>query len=123
MDDRPTHVFPLSAQLTYTKRLIDHVEASSLQEKTFFGSYQVFRNVWHMLASPESRLFLMPRANKRLWNELARTQAVLRPATRERIVVVAIEDVLARIGADPQCPAVLREYSTHLQRKYVIGVL
>ncbi len=106
---------------TYKDRLVEHIENRTLDKSTFFRAYQIFRNVWHMLGVPQSRLiFLIPRANTRLWSELNPPLATLTQPARGRVSVVAIEDVLDRLRADNQCPAELREYAAELTRKYVV---
>jgi hypothetical protein len=106
----------------YRKRLADHVDARMLQEPQFFGAYQILRNVWHMLQVPGSTLlFILPRANTRLWKELTPALAALHAGTRERVSTVAVEDVLARLRNDAASPIALREYARQLEAKYVVG--
>jgi hypothetical protein len=107
---------------TYRPVLTGHVAAPMLEERAFFRAYQILRNVWHMILVPGSRLvFLLPRANERLWDELAPALASLSPAMRRRVSIVAIEDLLATLQADAQCPTALREYARLLETKYVIA--
>ena|SRR5579862_3875657 len=106
----------------YRPRLVGHIDDRMLEEAQFFAAYQVLRNVWHMLSVPGSRLlFLLPRSNIRLWNELAPTLATLDSATRERISAIAIEDVFSELRQDASCPQALRQYAASLEAKYVIG--
>ncbi len=107
---------------TYRSVLNSHVDARMLQEPQFFRAYQILRNVWHMLLVPGSKLiFILPRANARLWEELTPILAALHAGPRERVSTVAIEDALARLHNDAKCPATLREYARELEAKYVVG--
>lgn len=93
----------------------------SLEAPAFFDHYQVFRNVWHMARVPSSELlFLMPRANRRLWSIIGPALDRLLPGARERVRLVAIEDVLAALAGDEACPAALREYTGRLTVKYIM---
>jgi len=107
----------------YRPVLKGHVAASMLEEPSFFRAYQILRNVWHMLSVPGSRLvFVLPRGNARLWAELVPTLASLTPAARDRVSIAAIEDVLASLQVDAQCPVPLRGYARLLADKYLVGV-
>lgn len=104
----------------YEPGLRGHVDPQSLAEDAFFGQYQILRNVWHCAAAPGSTLvFLLPRANTRLWPILARSLESVRPDTRNRIKAVAIEDVLERLESQPDGPEELRVYASQLRAKYV----
>jgi hypothetical protein len=107
---------------TYRKVLDGHVDSRMLQEPQFFHAYQILRNVWHMLLVPGSKLvFILPRANARLWEELTPILAALHAGPRKRVSTIAIEDALAHLRNDAKCPATLREYARQLEAKYVIG--
>lgn len=104
----------------YQPRLRGHVDSRLLAAPEFFGVYQILRNVWHLVSMPNSKLvFLLPRANARLWKLLLPTLDSVASATRDHIFPVAIEDVLGRLQADRNCPGALREYAKQLERKYV----
>jgi hypothetical protein len=104
----------------YLPRLHGHIEPRLLTAPKFFAAYQIFRNVWHLVSVPNSKLvFLLPKANARLWKLLLPTLDSIASATRDRIFPVAIEDVLRRLQADQNCPGDLREYAKKLERKYV----
>ncbi|MGB8297623.1 MAG: hypothetical protein WCG85_19555 [Polyangia bacterium] len=108
-------------EVIYRRPLSGHVDGRMLQEPEFFRAYQFLRNVWHIILLPGSKLvFLLPRANTRLWDKLTVALAALHPSTRERVAAVAIEDVLAYLRSDAQCPAALREYAGDLEAKYVV---
>jgi hypothetical protein len=105
----------------YSQILTGHLEPARLERLAFFNAYQFNRNVWHMVRTDGSRLiFLLPRANAGLWTLLQHLLSGVAPLTRERISAVAIEDVLATLSADDQCPIRLREYSRNLKQKYLI---
>lgn len=104
----------------YAPRLRDHIDPRLLTAPAFFGAYQILRNVWHLVARPNSKLvFLLPRANTRLWQLLLPTLDAVVLATRVDIAAVAIEDVLAGLHSDAKCPNELRQYARQLERKYV----
>jgi hypothetical protein len=105
----------------YSHLLTGHLEPARLERLAFFKSYQFNRNVWHMVRADRSRLiFLLPRSNAGLWTLLQRLLSGVVPCTRERISVVAIEDVIAKLSVDGKCPKRLREYAVKLKQKYVI---
>jgi hypothetical protein len=107
---------------TYRKVLDGHIDPRMLQEPQFFRAYQILRNVWHMLLVPGSKLvFILPRANARLWDELAPILDALHAGPRKRVSTVAIEDALAHLRNDAKCPPALREYARELEAKYVVG--
>jgi hypothetical protein len=105
----------------YRHALVAHLEPGRLEALPFFEAYQFNRNVWHMVRGDHNRLtFLLPRANVALWSQLQRLLSGVLARTRERISVVAIEDVLAKLSVDDRCPEKLREYANKLKQKYVI---
>lgn len=104
----------------YLSPLTPHVEPALLVEAPFFRAYQVLRNVWHLVSAPQRRLvFLMPRANKGLWVQLALVLASVNSETRAKISVVAIENLLESLQQDAKCPASFRRYAGQLAAKYV----
>ena len=104
----------------YLPRLAPYLSAELCSPAAFFASYQVLRNVWHMVGNPNGRLvFLMPRANGRLWPMIEVVRAGLSTEIAERVRCVAIEDVLEQVSTDARCPIALREYSARLRDKYV----
>jgi Restriction Endonuclease associating with ARP len=105
----------------YREILTGHLEPVRLERLAFFDAYQFNRNVWHMVRTDDSRLiFLLPRLNAGLWSLLQRLLSGVVPGTRERISAVAIEDVIANLSGDNQCPERLREYPRKLKQKYLI---
>jgi hypothetical protein len=104
----------------YRPMLQGHVAAGALEEAEFFAAYQVLRNVWHLVrVDRSSLLFLLPRANAGLWSTLPAVLALLTSDVRARVSIVAIEDVLARLVVDEECPTILRAYAGELAAKYV----
>jgi hypothetical protein len=105
----------------YGPVLSEHLEPARLGLQAFLAAYQFNRNVWHMVRTDRSRLiFLLPRSNAGLWNLLKRLLSGVVPDTRKRIAAVAIEDVIAHLSVDGQCPERLREYARKLKQKYLI---
>ena len=104
----------------YLPRLAPYLDQEMQAPTAFFASYQILRNVWHMLGTANARLLLLlPRANANLWPLLGGILARLPPSVHERISTVAIEDVLKHLQTDPRCPRELRAYAEQLQTKYV----
>ena len=57
----------------YLPRLAPYLSDELQTTQGFFKSYQILRNVWHMLGTPNGQLiFLVPRANAKLWHMLRR---------------------------------------------------
>ena len=116
-DDR--HRAKLAA--IYLQKLEFHLERGGLDGPAFFDAYQFNRNVWHMVREDRSQLiFLLPRANKVLWERMHQLLQGVVPETRKRISAVAIESVIARLCADDQCSKEMRDYANKLKQKYVI---
>jgi hypothetical protein len=104
----------------YRPVLAGHVALQFLETPAFFAHYQILRNVWHMLRVPSAVLvFLLPRANQGLWDELLPLLDALTPQSRQRVAVIAIEDVLDSLQRDEACPLKMREYARRLEEKYV----
>lgn len=104
----------------YAPDLYRHFDPAFLTEARFFSRYQIFRNLW--LAARESAasvVFLLPRANTKLWPPLNDVLSGLCSSLRSRVHVVAIEDVLAELVEDVQLPARLVSYADLLVQKYV----
>jgi len=105
----------------YSQKLTPHLEPSRLEMRAFLDAYQFNRNVWHMVHEDRSRLiFLLPRANAGLWASLQELLSGVLPPTRKRISAVAIEDVIAALSTDRQCPETMRKYAIKLEQKYLV---
>lgn len=105
----------------YRSRLETCVEPSLLVEKAFFTNYQILRNLWHIVGAESAFLvFLLPRENRKIFDQAESFRLRVTEPTRARIFVVAIEDVLDRIGKDAACPESLRRYARSMQQKYVL---
>lgn len=97
-----------------------HLRPELLEAPAFFAGYQFYRNLWHAARVERSRLlFLLPRANIRLWEILAGLLSGVLPATLERVTAVAMEDVIGTLEADGLCPAPHREYARKLRARYI----
>jgi hypothetical protein len=104
----------------YLPRLAEHLSPELRDASSFFGSYQVLRNIWHMIGSPDGRLvFLIPRGNAKLQPLLQPVMSRVSEKVRDRIRVVAIEDVLDSLIADGANPLPFRAYAQKLRDKYV----
>ena len=92
----------------YLPRLKPYLDQES-QLAPAFKSYQILRNVWHMIKEPNSKLiFVMPRANTLLWPVLDNTLSHIPSVVRCRISAVSIEDVIDRLSESRYCPSILR---------------
>ena len=104
----------------YRPVLRDHVGPELMEPRTFFASYQVLRNVWHLARHDGSRLlFLLPRSNTALWNALPRRLDGVSSELRSRIAIAGVEDVLHSLATDNTCPGGMRRYAQQLAEKYV----
>ena len=105
----------------YRPVLSPWVESRLLEPDAFCEAYQVLRNLWHLLRADQNRLvFLLPRANDRLREKLSQLLTGIRGPIRGRVYVMAIEDVLIKLGDDTECAEPLREHIRELRRKYVL---
>jgi hypothetical protein len=94
--------------------------ARLLEPATFFGYYQILRNVWLAARDPAaSVVFLLPKSNKSLWKSLDEVVSSLEPSLRKRIHLTAVEDVLQKLAVDKNCPPSLSWYAELLSEKYV----
>jgi hypothetical protein len=104
----------------YLPRLAPHLSSELQVETEFFGSYQILRNIWHMVGAPNGRLvFLLPRGNSKLWPMLNAPLKHVSAEVRERIYVVAIEDLFDNLTANKVSPPFFRAYAQRLREKYV----
>jgi hypothetical protein len=105
----------------YSPVLRDHCSDHLLEGAVFFKQYQIMRNVWHAARDTTSEvLFLLPKANKRLWEPLAAVRQAISPALQARIRVASIEDTLSALTINGDLPARLVHHARALQEKYVI---
>jgi hypothetical protein len=105
----------------YGPVLAAHLESRRLEREVFFDAYQFNRNVWHMVRSDRSRLiFLLPRSNAVLWSLLQELLLGVVHRRRNRISIVGIEDVIAKLSSDDRCPRGLLQYANKLKQKYLI---
>lgn len=106
----------------YRPVLASHVDQELLAEPAFFDNYQVLRNVYHLARqSGGALIFLIPRANAKLWAALLKVLDRVAPTIRARISVLAVEDVISALAADELCPPELREHVADLIAKYLLA--
>jgi len=106
---------------TYGPSLTPYVDPGLLTPRRFFRSYQILRNLWQLTGSQRSVLvFLMPRANERLWRELDVVLSGVADELRRRVSRIATEDVIARLCDARDCPAALAGYAEQLRAKYLL---
>jgi len=107
-------------QKIYLPRLAKYLSPDLQYPSAFFASYQILRNVWHLIGAPQSQLiFLIPRGNTQLWPMLEAVLSRVSKEIRGRIQIVAIEDVLDSVGANPQIPPRFGLYARKMREKYV----
>lgn len=105
----------------YRPYLTDTCSPDLLQPEAFFRNYQLLRNVWLIARESGSRLmFLLPRANKTVWDQLILFLGQLPEVIAIRIRVVAVEQVLESLIAAEEMPGALRGYGEMLREKYVL---
>lgn len=110
-------------QKIYRPRLEGLVSDGLLEEKTFFGHYQLLRNISLMAQSEKDRLvLLMPRANESLSPQLKTVLAGTQPSVRNRIHVAYIEDSIAALMTSQSVTPELRNYAKGLWEKYVPSI-
>ncbi len=104
----------------YEPRLKNFVSNELLSEERFFANYQILRNLWHMVGSRNAELiFLMPKANVRLWKQLDAVLTSVDQSVRGKVRAVSIEELLLDLAADPTCPPQFVDYAQQLQDRYV----
>jgi len=107
----------------YGPPLTPYVDPSLIVPRRFFRSYQILRNLWQLTQSQNSVLvFLMPRANEKLWKELDAVLSGVVYELRSRVSAVAIEDVIASLCDTRDCPTALAGYGEQLRAKYLLSV-
>lgn len=106
----------------YCPVLRGQCEDHLLEPAAFFANYQILRNVWLAAREPSSQvLFMLPRANVMLWPPLESVLEGLAPQLRQRVRVVAMEDVLATLAADSCLPALLACHVEVMKEKYLVS--
>ena len=91
-----------------------------LEPRNFFSKYQLLRNVWAAAKDKTaSVVFLAPRANSALWQELEPFIEQLSPALARRVHAVATEDVLEALSSSSHPQSRLAWYARLLREKYV----
>lgn len=117
--DDPRH--NLKLRETYAPTLGVAVDSELLEPTPFFEHYQLLRNVWHIVNRPGAHLvFLLPRANVRLWAELTSFLLHLKEPFRTRVSMIATESVLRQLSTDALLADTFREYAVALCRKYIV---
>jgi restriction endonuclease-like protein len=104
----------------YLPRLAQYLSPELHEAPSFFESYQVLRNIWHMVGAPDGRLvFLIPLGNSKLQTMLKAVISRVSEKVRDRIRAAAIEEVLDRLSSDTRNPPHFRAYAQELREKYV----
>lgn len=105
----------------YRPVLRGQVDDVLLEESAFFKHYQILRNLWLAARERHDRdqvVFLLPRANALLAEQLASVLDQVDRSLCARVHVVYIEQMLARLAKDGSACG-LAWYARMLQEKYV----
>ena len=82
----------------YRDRLQGKVQPACLEPATFFGHYQILRNLCYLGAEPASRfVVILPRANSRLLGVESFLRKNLVESMRGHVIVVYLENLVERI--------------------------
>lgn len=92
-----------------------------LERKFFLDNYQIFRNIWFAAKYNNATVvFLMPKANTRLWEQLDPIWSELDLSLKSRIRKISIEDVLSALSA-VSSPDWVAGHAGRLQEKYLLS--
>jgi hypothetical protein len=106
---------------TYAPVLQGRVDDELLETTLFCKHYQILRLAWCAVQDDTVTLiFLLPRANERLWQQVAKIKPHLGKALRDRICEVAMEDVLEKLVQRRELSPELQEHARALKLKYVV---
>ena len=106
----------------YGPVLRDQVDAGLLEEPAFFKNYQILRNLWLAGRAGHERdrvIFLMPKANAGLSDQLGSVLEQVGRPLRGRVSVVYVESLLEQLAAETKADR-LGWYARMLQEKYVL---
>lgn len=104
----------------YRPALSSFFGPAQLEPQRFFAHYQLFRNVWLAARDAESHvIFLVPRANQKIWRQLGAFVGTLPAALASRVRPVAVEDALTGLLAAKALPGALGGYADLLSAKYM----
>jgi hypothetical protein len=106
---------------TYAPVLKGQIDKKLLNSEAFFKNYQILRLAWCAVKEPTTTLmFLLPQANQKLWVRLPKVLDDFSKELRSRTRIVAMEDVLEELSANPGLSPELKEHVRTLQEKYVL---
>lgn len=105
----------------YAPILREVVAPELLETTSFFGKYQLLRNIWLAARRPSDHVvFLLPRANETIWSLLDPFVDQLQAAMARRVHVVALEDLLDNLSDTKHLPGPMIGYVTQLREKYLL---
>jgi hypothetical protein len=106
----------------YRPLLQEYIEASWLEEKTFFRNYQVLRNMSYLGRHRESRLFfIFPKASESLAKSGETIAKIQAKSFGERVRVLYLEDLVERILDVTKDDPTLQHYFQEFKKKYVLA--
>lgn len=107
----------------YRERLGPLVSAELLEPRVFFSNYQFLRNISLLHRNSQDMVvFLYPRENVSLSQQLDRVILGVRPAVRSRIQLVALELLLQGLVSDSSLSMQLRSHAVAVAQKYLPSV-
>jgi hypothetical protein len=105
----------------YVPDLVGKCPERFLEPKFFLDNYQIFRNIWFAAKDNKATVvFLMPKSNIRLWEQLDPIRSELNLSLKSRIRKIAIEDVLSALSA-VSSPDWVAGHARRLQEKYLLS--
>ena len=105
----------------YRPRIKSIISADLLEEKAFFGNYQLLRNVCLLAGNAGHQLvILLPRENELLDRPLRQLLASVDSKVRGQMRVIYIEDCLSELQKNPSFSPELRIYASKLAEKCVV---
>lgn len=107
----------------YRPRLMGRIADECLESKSFFSSYQLFRNVAQIRPGfPDRVVFLIPRARTALWaHSIAWCESPQLGALRNQVAVVAMEDIIEALVQDSNSPDMPAGLAGEIVAKYLLA--
>jgi hypothetical protein len=106
----------------YRPLLAGRVADSCLEPSTFFGDYQLFRNLAQIRPDSSDRVVLLiPRARPQLWRHaVAWSKSAVLGSLRDCLTVIALEDVVEALAVDSAGSTGDSQIVADIARKYML---
>ncbi len=106
----------------YEPRLRGMFKSEWLEPHRFFKNYQIFRNISMLAGDERSRvIFLFPKENERLGEQLEAILDATDVTTKARIVIAHVEDVVRLLALDTTLTSTWRDHAKLLEGKYIVA--